>query len=180
MTRKKNNNLNNIDNFVEKLDKSIGAMPESEANSFFDEFSSRTQPFIMELLSSIAEENTVPEFFLAECIFHVVALHTFYDEILGLPPACIQRKDLLSAMDSVESLLKRINDTTDHPNHETYAKELPFLHHDILRQFFVVWQRYLETMREDRELDDDLYWDLFQFHLVILKAFSDMFPDALH
>jgi len=180
MTCKKNNNLSYINDFIEKLDKSLGAMPENEVDDFFDEFSSETQPFIIELVSSIAEENTVPEFFLAECIFHVVGLHRFYDEILGLTPACIQRDDLLSAIDSVELLLKQIDDTTDGPNHETYSRELPFLHHDILRRFFVIWQPRLETMREEGELDDDLYWDLFQFHLVILKAFSDKFPDAHH
>jgi hypothetical protein len=164
--------------FVNALDKKLGKMDDEAVEALFDRFARDTQPRIMELFSAIAEQNEIPEFFLAESAFHLYSLHCFHEAVLPEPPGRISRRRLLNTLDVIERTVDGLPSAVDLMSDPLTAAEIPFFAHDVPRLFFLRWRGELQEMLDHGEISEDVYWDLFRFYLTVLRIYSDDFPDT--
>jgi hypothetical protein len=164
--------------YVNALDQELGGMDEDAVEALFEKFARVTQPRLMELFSAIAEQNEIPEFFLAESAFHLYSLQRFHEDILPEPPGRISRRRLLGALDVIEQVVDGIPSAVDLKNDSLTAAEVPFFAHDVPRLFFHRWRGELQEMLDHGEISEEIYWDLFRFYLTVLKIYSDEFPAA--
>lgn len=161
--------------FVERLDLKLGSLPEGELKATIGAFSEKVQPEVIALLSAIEEENQIDPEFLGECVFHLYAMHRFHEDVLQVKPRKIGQKELLGLIDTVDKLFEDVSATGDAGIENM---EIPFLQREIPGIFFIVWRDCLEQLLEEGSIDENVWYDLLRFDLVVLKAYGDQFPDA--
>jgi len=161
--------IETLHTFIDELDTRLGALSEEEIETLFRQFADETQPWLIGLFTAIEESYQIESEFLGECVFHVYALQTYFDERLQSPPPAFGKDDVLAAIDAVDRFFdKSAADTWDHP----------VLSREWARLFYTVWDGCLDELTEEGSVDEALRADLVKFFLVVLTLFSDRFPNA--
>ncbi len=155
--------------FIDELDARLGALDEAEIEALFRNFADEVQPWLIGLFTAIEESHQIESEFLGECVFHLYALQTYFDERLQSPAPAFSKDDVLAAIDAVDLFFAKPGaDGWDHP----------VLTVEWARLFFTIWDGCLDELTEEGSVDETLRGDLVRFFLVVLTLFADRFPKA--